>query len=138
MFVEEAMSHQPHSASAATSVREAMRILVESDIRHLPIVDGSRLVGIVSVRDLPAMVAAGVAQFGDPHEVEQVLDQPVSNVMTTDVTVVGPSTDLGTAVDLMLAHKYGALPVVDGPEHNLVGILSYTDVLRIMRPALAR
>ncbi|MES1174534.1 MAG: CBS domain-containing protein [Myxococcales bacterium] len=136
MFVEEAMSRDPRSVSSETSVREVMRILVENDIRHLPVVDGVCLVGIVSVRDLPAVVATGVAYFGDPHQVEQVLDQPVSNVMTTDVIAVLPKTGLGAAIDLMLEHKVGALPVVDGADTALIGILSYSDALRVVRPSL--
>ena len=130
------MSHHPVSATASTSVREAMRILLEKDIRHLPIVDGASLVGIVSIRDLPALVATGVCYFGDPHEVEQVLDQPLSNVMTTDVVSVRPSSGLGAAIDLMLAHKIGALPVTESTGNKLVGVLSYTDALRVVRPSL--
>jgi acetoin utilization protein AcuB len=136
MFVEEAMSHHPHSATAATSVRDAMRILFEKDIRHLPIVHGSALIGIVSMRDLPAVVATGIAYFGDPHEVEQLLDQPVSNVMTTDVIAVTPKSGLGAAIDLMLVHKVGALPVVETLGNTLVGMLSYIDALRVVRPSL--
>ncbi|MEO6599081.1 MAG: CBS domain-containing protein [Polyangiaceae bacterium] len=130
------MSHHPLSATADTSVREVMRILFEKDIRHLPIVDGSSLIGIVSIRDLPAVVASGVCYFGDPHEVEHVLDQPVSNVMTSSVISVRPTSGLGAAVDLMLAHKVGALPVVGADGRTLIGILSYTDALRVVRPLL--
>ncbi len=136
MFVEEVMSPHPYSASAKTTVRDAMRILFENDIRHLPIVDGSALIGIVSIRDLPGVVASGVAYFGDPHQIEQALDQPVSNVMTTDVISVLPTSGLGAAVDLMLEHKVGALPVVQAEGRTLVGILSYTDALRSMRRSL--
>lgn len=136
MFVEEAMSRHPRSVSAETSVREVMRILVENDIRHLPVVEGSSLIGIVSVRDLPAIVATGIAYFGDPHQVEQVLDQPVSHVMTSDVIAVSPKTGLGAAIDLMLEHRVGALPVVEGANTSLIGILSYTDALRVVRPSL--
>jgi acetoin utilization protein AcuB len=136
MFVEEAMSHHPRTTTAATRVRDAMRILFEKNIRHLPVVDGSSLIGIVSVRDLPGVVALGVAYFGDPHQIEQVLDQPVSNVMTSDVISVSPRSGLGAAIDLMLKYEIGALPVVQPNGRTLVGILSYTDVLRSVRPSL--
>ncbi len=136
MFVAEAMSPNPYFVTARTSVREALHLLFEKDIRHLPIVDGASLVGMVSIRDLPAVVPTGIAYFGDPHEVEHVLDQPVSTVMTSDVIVVQQTSRLGSAVDLMLAHKIGALPVVAADGHTLIGILSYVDALRVARPML--
>ena len=135
MFVEEAMSHRPHSVTAQTTVREALRVLFDNDIRHLPVVDGTLLIGIVSIRDLPMVVATGIRYSGDPHEVERLLDQPVANVMTKQVISISPGSGLGSAVDLMLANKFGALPVVSA-ENTLIGILSYTDVLRVAGPLL--
>jgi acetoin utilization protein AcuB len=132
MIVEEVMSREPYSVTPQTSVREALRILFERDIRHLPVVDGSSLIGIVSIRDLP-MVARVCS--GAPHEVQQLLDQPISDVMSTSVISVPAKSSLGEAVDLLLAHKVGALPVVEGSE--LVGILSYIDALRSLRALLA-
>jgi len=132
MIVEEVMSREPYSVTPQTSVREALRILFERDIRHLPVVDGSSLIGIVSIRDLP-MVAR--VWFGAPHEVQQLLDQPISDVMSTAVISVSAKSSLGEAVDLLLAHKVGALPVVEGSK--LVGILSYIDALRSLRASIA-
>lgn len=136
MFVVDAMTRQPYSCGAQTSVREAMRLLFENDIRHLPVVDGALLVGIVSIRDLPAVVPTGVAYFGDPHQVERLLDQPVSNLMTSDVISVLQTSGLGRAIDLMLKYKIGALPVVAADGRTLIGILSYADALRAVRPLL--
>ena len=132
MIVEEVMSREPYSVTPQTSVREALRILFERDIRHLPVVDDSSLIGMVSIRDLP-MVAR--VWFGAPHEVQQLLDQPISDVMSTGVISVSAKSSLGEAVDLLLAHKVGALPVVEGSK--LVGILSYIDALRSLRASLA-
>ena len=137
MLVIDAMTRQPYSTGAHTSVREVMRLLFENDVRHLPIVDGRLLIGIVSIRDLPAVVPTGVAYFGDPHQVEQLLDQPVSNVMTSDVISVLQTTSLGNAIDLMLKYKIGALPVVADDGRTLLGILSYADALRVVRPLLS-
>ena len=136
MLVAEVMSRHLVTADARTSVREVMRLLFEKDIRHLPVVDGVSLIGIVSIRDLPAVVSTGVVYFGDPHEVEQTLDQPVSNVMTPEVVTVQSTSGLGEAVDLMLKHKIGALPVVASDGRTLLGILSYIDALRVARPLL--
>ena len=136
MFVEDAMTRHPHSVPGTTSVREALRVLFELDIRHLPVVDGLVLVGIVSIRDLPALAPLGGVHFGAPHEVEQTLDQPISNLMVTDVVTVQPKTPLADAVGLMVDCKVGALPVIDVESRKLFGILSYMDALRVARPLL--
>ncbi|MEO7035299.1 MAG: CBS domain-containing protein [Polyangiaceae bacterium] len=131
MIVQEVMSSNPHSATTTTSVREAMRLLSEFDIRHLPVVDGDNLVGIVSARDLPGVVPSGISYFGDPHDVQRVLDQPVANVMSTELVTVQTDTELDEAIELMLKHRIGAIPVLENGGRKLIGILSYIDVLRV-------
>lgn len=133
MKVQEAMSPNPRCATAQTSIREVLQTLGEADIRHLPIVEGQKLVGIVSTHDLRAFVPAPGA-YRHPHEVQQMLDQPVGEVMNQEVICVHPDTDLSEAIDALIEHKIGALPVVASAERELVGILSYVDVLRIARP----
>jgi acetoin utilization protein AcuB len=136
MFVEDAMTRHPRSVPGAKSVRDALRMLFEFDIRHLPVVDGLALIGMVSVRDLPALVPTARVHIGDPHEVEQALDQPISNLMVTDVVTVRSTTPLADAVRLMLDCKVGALPVIELEGRKLIGILSYMDALRVALPLL--
>ena len=136
MLVRDAMTPHPRSANAETSVREVVRILAESDIRHLPIIRGSALVGIVSTRDLRAVVPSGVAYFGDPHEIQQILDQPVGELMNNTPISVNPGSELREAVDLMLGHKIGAVTVIEPGSQELVGIVTYVDALRVARPFL--
>jgi acetoin utilization protein AcuB len=56
--------------------------------------------------------------------------------MSTDVLSVDPETDVGEVVDLMIEHRVGAVPVVDADSEELVGIVSYMDVLRASRDLL--
>lgn len=129
MVVEEIMSEQPHAIEATESVREAMHRLMAQDIRHLPVLDDGVLVGMLSDRDLRSIASEALtAEVGDQ------LAQPVSEVMTSDPITVLPETEVGEAIDLMIEHKVGALPVV--AEDRLVGILSYIDVLRVAKSAL--
>lgn len=130
MVVDEIMSPKPVSVEADQTVREALRRLITEDIRHLPVVDQGALVGMVSDRDVRGLASEVLSG----NELSEQLSRPVSEVMSSDVVSVDPETEIGEAIDLMIEHRIGALPVV--ADTQLVGILSYVDVLRAARPAL--
>jgi CBS domain-containing membrane protein len=96
-------------------------------IRHLPVVEGDRLVGLVTHRDLLR------AALRSPLRGSRV---PVREVMRVDVTTTGPDADLRDVVEVMLGHKYGCLPVVDA-QGRLEGILTEADFLRLTGLLLA-
>ncbi len=129
MVVEEIMSEHPLAIEANQTIREAMHRLLSEDVRHLPVLDGGLLVGVLSDRDVRGIAAAALE--GDNAE---QLAAPVSEIMSGDPITVDPETEIGDVIDLMLEHKVGALPVV--AEGKLVGIVSYVDVLRAAKPAL--
>lgn len=108
------------------TVRDALRTLDEMDVRHLPVVDERReVVGMLSDRDLVRLPRS-----------PQVMGQPVSEVMSSDLIVVTPATEVVEIIDLMTENRIGALPVVDNDSH-LAGIISYVDVLREAGKVLA-
>jgi CBS domain-containing protein len=92
-------------------------------IRHLPVVRGGKLVGLVTHRDL--LKAAAKCGGVDPAK------QPLwaSDVMVRDVRTVSADTSTREAVKLMLDNKFGCLPVV-GADGTLVGILTEADMVR--------
>ena len=92
----------------------ARRVMEEKRIRHLPVVGGGRLLGMVSDRDVRS-AAAGTST-------------PVSKIMTRDPMTVSSATRVEHAARRMLDGRFGSLPVVDGDA--LVGIVTYTDLLR--------
>ncbi len=113
------MTSQVVSIRQTASVREALRTLDELDVRHLPVVDEhSELVGMLSDRDLQRL-----------RRSHQSMRGPVSQVMSADLHVVSPTTDVSEIVDIMSENRIGAVPVVDADSH-LAGIVSYVDVLR--------
>lgn len=132
----ELMTKDPASVTELTTVSEALGLLYELDIRHLPVVRGGELVGILSDRDL--------RRFREPptdDELAESVDQPpenptVSTLMNTNPAQVDPETEAGEIVELMLLHRVGALPVVDSETNQLLGIVSYVDLLRLLQDTL--
>ena len=123
------MSPSPVTASPQTPTRDVVDMLYEHDIRHVPVVSDGVVVGIVSDRDLRNMI--------DPRDVETVSTdgllemqgRPISEAMSTDVIFVHPESSIVTAAYSMVDHRVGALVVVQAGTKQLVGILSYVDVL---------
>lgn len=133
MIVEEIMSREPIVLHATDTIRRALFVAREGDVRHLPVVENRRLVGMVSDRDLrDARAAAFISVTID----DIGLDEPVSKIMSSDVISVDAETQLADVIDLMIEHKVGALPVIDASSAALIGIVSYVDVLRAARAQL--
>jgi CBS domain-containing protein len=107
------------TVSADARLSEAIRILGERRIGALPVVEGDRIVGIMSERD--------VIYCLKDHGAE-VLDWPVSRVMTSPAITVDPSTEALSALALITQRRVRHLPVVSGG--RLVGIVSIGDLVK--------
>lgn len=136
--VETIMTTSVLTVPPTVTVREAIKLIEDSEIRHLPVVEGSKLLGIISDRDLreyriPVMLEIERFDDEDREEASDVLDTPVSEVMASDVISVDSSESIASLIDAMVEYKVGAVPVVDRHTDELVGIVSYVDVLRYAR-----
>ncbi len=136
MNAQDVMTRHPRFVGTDTSVSQAYELLHDLDVRHLPIVDAGQLVGMVSDRDLRAMSAVTADDDRALRVVEAGGRAAISDVMSGDVLYVDPETDLGEVMDLMIEHRVGAIPVVQEHTGELVGIVSYIDVLRGLRDQL--
>ena len=114
------MTVKPRTVKTGDSVVEAAKLMRGEDAGIAPIVDGDRLVGVVTDRDIAIRV---VAEGRDPQstKVEEVASQ---NVVTID-----PQQDLDEALRLMAQHQLRRLPVVE-EDGKLVGIVAQADVAR--------
>ncbi len=120
MFVGRRMTRNPKTVSPDDTLSAAAAILREYGFNHLPVVEGERLVGILSDTDLRnAALDAGGGQGGDRR---------VRDVMRTQVWSLTPDDSLEDALLVISQQKFGALPVLEGD--RLVGILTKMDLLR--------
>lgn len=113
---------------AADHLDLASDVMQLGRIRHMPVVDGRKLVGILSQRDLFRAGISSVLQFRPTTEREWLAKIVVRDVMSRLVTTVGAETSIRDAVDIMIEKRIGCLPVVDDQDH-LVGLLSESDAL---------
>ena len=128
MTVRELMTGALITATPETPVLDARSLMQKERIRHLLVTEGTRLVGIVTDRDIRLNLPSQATSLS-MWEVNYLLAKlTVNKVMTRSVIITGPDQDAADAARLLLEHKIGALPVLDG-EH-LIGIVTETDVLR--------
>jgi acetoin utilization protein AcuB len=135
MLVRDLMTPDPITAVPETPVFEARQEMVRHRIRHLLVTERGRLLGIVTDRDIRLNLPSQATSLS-VWEVNYLLARlTVDKVMTKTVITVGPDRDAGEAARLMLDHRIGGLPVVDG--ERVVGILTETDIVRAFAEGVA-
>jgi acetoin utilization protein AcuB len=137
MIVQEIMTRDPFVAFAGDTIRAVTAKLAEADVRHLPIVERGILIGMISDRDLREVVPSPLDLVEHPQAAQRTLAQPISSLMSSDVVSVSAGDDVVEAIDLMIEHRIGAVPVIDPSTSELVGIVSYVDALRAAREVLS-
>ncbi len=124
--VDRYMTREPYSIASTENLEYAQRLMVRHQIRHLPVVDGDRLVGVISDRDVSMMAAVpGI----DLEHVE------VARVMSPPVDVWG-ATPLDEVSELMSTHRADCVVVRGG--HGLEGIFTAVDALNALSDLLRR
>ena len=130
MLVRERMSTQPVTIAADVPITEALRIMRQSQVRRLPVLDANgRLVGIVSEKDL-LYASPSPATSLSIYEMHYMLSRlKVTELMTPDPITITPDILLEEAAIIMADSKIGGLPVVE--DGNLVGIITETDIFKV-------
>ena len=126
--VREIMMGSPVTLKPEDTLDLANDIISLGRIRHIPIVDDSRLVGIVTERDLIGTAAAQI--FGLKHKSKLALlkSVPIKDVMKKRVITTTPGTSIKDLAHLMADKKIGGVPVVS--DGMVVGLVTTTDILR--------
>lgn len=124
--VGDLMSRDVVSVSPSAKLTEAVQLMKEFGIRHLPVVENGRLVGIVSRGDIREAKPSDVTSLS-VWEINYLWEQlHVRDVMTKTVITVEPDQHLIHTLRLMMARRFGSLPVVQ--DGKLVGIITEIDI----------
>lgn len=123
--IQDCMTRSPHSIGADQKVGLARSLMRGHRIRHLPVLSGGRLVGILSERDI-YWIETLKEQEGD--------DLLVSEAMSPCPYAVAPSAPLSEVVREMAEHKYGSAVVLNGAQ--VVGVFTTTDALAVLAALL--
>lgn len=130
MLVGRRMRTSLITVNKAATLAQAQELLHSHRIRHLPVTEGDRLLGILTDRDIRQAAPSSAAAF-NPDQVAAFLSQiPVTEAMVRNVRTVSPFTTIEEAAKLMIEHKIGCLPVTEAD--RLVGIITETDILGVL------
>jgi acetoin utilization protein AcuB len=126
LLVKDSMTREVVALPPQSTAGEALALCRERRIRHLPVLEGDRLVGIVSDRDLRSATPA----LGDPARAEALGRILVHEVMACEVATAHPDDPIEEAANAMRERKIGCLPVVE--DDALVGIVTSSDVMEAL------
>ena len=116
--VRDAMTENPRTIGRDSTAVEAAKIMRDEDVGIVPIVDGDKLVGTLTDRDIAIRV---VAEGKDPNTTK------AEEVASREMVTIDPQQDLGEALRLMARHQVRRLPVVE-EDGKLVGIVAQADI----------
>ena len=122
--IQDVMTQNPCAIDADQPVSYAAKMMKDEDVGLAPIVEGERLIGTLTDRDITVRV---VAEGKDPQTVK------VREVASTDVVTVDPQQNLDEALTLMARHQVRRLPVVE-EDGRLVGVVAQADVADEAKP----
>ena len=130
MRVKNRMTHNPITASPKTNYNEALRIMQQNDIKHLPILDShEKLVGIVTHNDMLEAEPSPVTSLS-VFEIASLLEKvTMETIMKRPVLAIHENCSITNAANFMLSNEIGCLPVMR--EDKLVGIITDTDIFKI-------
>ncbi|HVK64869.1 MAG TPA: CBS domain-containing protein [Polyangium sp.] len=135
MKVREIMSAPVSTLELGDNILFAEELMTVERIRHLPVLDGDVLVGLLSHRDILEATGRVLEKLPADDAAAAKRKTCVRHVMRGSVDTIGPDDDPADAADIMLTQKIGCLPVVD-EEHRLLGIVTDADFVAMARDAL--
>jgi CBS domain-containing protein len=122
--IRDLMTSDPRTVESGGTIVDAAKIMRDEDVGIVPIVDGDRLVGTITDRDVAVRVVA---------EGRDAQSTTVGEIASRDLVTIDPQQDLDEALRLMAQHQVRRLPVVE-EDGRLVGILAQADVAREATP----
>ena len=118
--IRDLMTANPRSLDGGSTVMEAARLMRDEDVGVIPVVEGDKLVGTLTDRDITLRVVA---------EGKSAESTTVGEIASRELVTVDPQQDLDEALRLMARHQVRRLPVVE-EDGKLVGIVAQADIAR--------
>lgn len=126
--VENIMTANVHSVREDDDLKKALKLIRQHKIRHLPVVRGKKVIGIISSTDLNRLTFGGLFSNHESED-EAILDMlNISQVMTNKLRTVNTDTTIGEVAEIFSEEGFHALPVVKDSE--LRGIVTTTDIIK--------
>ena len=124
--IEAIMSTNLITVSPSATLAEARTLMHENRIHHLPVLEGDKLVGLISLTNVLAATDSFLRDDGSRIHADEI---GIADAMVTDVATVDVSASLRHAALFLEKHKIGCLPVMDN--HELVGIITDTEFVAV-------
>ncbi len=125
--VRDIMGTQLVTISATDRLSTVEDIMTLGHVRHIPVVQGGKLVGVVSERDLLRASLSILSEHRDEERQAFLHVVEIERVMSTPPIIVEPDATIEEAALIMAEKKIGCLPVIEGDE--LLGLVTETDIL---------
>lgn len=126
------MTRKPETVKPADTMEAVRKIFEKRGFHHIPVVDGERLVGLVSYTDYLQLIRTVFDNSQETRMNEKVLNATlVKDVMTQSLLCLSPTDTTEAALRVFKANQFHSLPVVDDKGH-LVGIVTTYDLMRVL------
>jgi CBS domain-containing protein len=118
-FVPAIMTTKVITLTPENTLQEAREIMLSKRIHHLPVLEGKKLVGIITSYDF--------LKLG--KSLEEYANTKIKEVMTTKIATLDPGQHIGAVAEVLMEHLFHAVPIVN-EDYELVGIVTSTDLIR--------
>ncbi|NIK73089.1 CBS domain-containing protein [Thermonema lapsum] len=123
--VSHIMTREVYTASINDSLASAYRLMKAKKIRHLPVVEGEQLIGILSITDILRL------SFGNEEPDENTLSMfKIEQIMKPNPKTVSPEDEIRTVAEILTQEEFHALPVAE--DEKLCGIVTTTDIIKYL------
>jgi acetoin utilization protein AcuB len=122
------MTPSPLTISPEDSVRDAYEKMKLHHVRRLPVLEGEKLVGVITITDVHSLAPLGALPLLEQNKL--VGDTRIARVMTSNLITIAPDENVGEAARLMMKHKISGLPVMK--DEKLIGVISEADLFRLV------
>jgi CBS domain-containing membrane protein len=128
--VRDIMATEVTTLGRNDSLQLAKDIMTLGRVRHFPVIDDGKVVGVVSQRDLYKASLGSVMKYGEKAQRAFLEGIVVKEIMSDPPITIAPQASVQEAARLMMEKKIGCLPVLEGAQ--LVGIVTETDMLKLV------